>query len=941
MRNLKKVLALVIAFSMMLSVVAFAGYNDVEADADYAGAVELLSALGIFEGDEQGNFNPDKTITRAEMAAIICRALGVDVADQTATKFSDVPASHWASGYIAYASATDDPVKNPPILAGVGNGMFKPGDTLTYHQALKIVVYALGYERMASENGGWSAGSVHVANKYKITEGADTTATRGNLAILLANAMQTPVMDKTTYGNDPEWGILNGKNDKEYRTLLTDMDIYIATGVVGQKDADTIAFTIEEDSDDGEFKVSKKKNYDFEIGDSAIAAYTYQQVDAYVKKSGRTYEVVAVAPSTIGETLTILSDDIAGIDMKNGELEYFVDSANSNKTKKIDFVTPEKGEIPVEYNKGAAEVSLADFYDAKEEKAVEDVVLTFIENTADSVYDQVVAVEYTSCRVEYADADNDRLALVDGTIKFDFDAAEDGEVTYILADENGNALTIADFAEDDVVAYYANGKITKADTTYIEVIKLANAAVTGTVDEVYTSNGKKYVVIDGNDYVDATEDLGAGDEGTFYIGITGKVIEYDATLAGENYGYIVEGAIAQGSFSADKWQIKILTKADGIVTYDITDKYEEDVVLYLAENADAFGLTQVMMADVDDPDTKDIDESKTPVDVEEDKFLFEDATDGEKADTARLITFETNSKGEIKELAAAANTVKDLGGKEYNADAQSINGASLENDVAVFVVNEKDVDDIYATDISYLIDEAEYEGYAVRNKDSEYAAVVITGAEAAFNVEAGFAIVTKVSTGKDEEGDAVTKVSYVQNEEEGVLTLSYNDKSTCLNEDDYELEMGDAFMYVADANGLVSKFIVIAEVNAKGDFNVIDDLDVDASKLGKDTEIVKGYIYNEKAKKNNGKEIIYLDAAQEETLSVLAASYKYTFNGAGRNDKVVAGDFMDDVEWMEEVLDEKTEEVVGYNVCPVLFRLVDGKVVDVYASTEIQKVELK
>ena len=36
MRNLKKVLALVIAFSMMLSVVAFASYPDVPADADYA-----------------------------------------------------------------------------------------------------------------------------------------------------------------------------------------------------------------------------------------------------------------------------------------------------------------------------------------------------------------------------------------------------------------------------------------------------------------------------------------------------------------------------------------------------------------------------------------------------------------------------------------------------------------------------------------------------------------------------------------------------------------------------------------------------------------------------------------------------------------------------------------------------------------------------------------
>ena len=902
MRNLKKVLALVIAFSMMLSVVAFAGYNDVAEDADYAGAVELLSALEIFEGDENGNFNPDKTVSRAEMAALICRATGLEEmaeASKGATAFTDVAASHWASGYINVANGNG-------IINGVGGGKFAPDATLTYPQAVKMIVYALGFEPMAAENGGWDNGSVYVANKYKVTEGAAVNATRGNLAILLANAMSTPMMDKTTYGANAEYGILNGKNDKEYRTLLTDMDIYIATGVVGQKDADKIAFTLVEDSDDGEFKVSKKKNYDFVIGASDIAAYTYQQVDAYVKKSARNYEVVAVVPSTAGETLTILSDDIESIDMEAGKLEYYVDAANSNKTKKIEFVTPENDEIPVEYNKGLAEKSLEDFVD------VEDVVLTFIENDADGVYDQVVAVEYTSCRVEYVDADNDKLALVDGTIKFDFDAAEDGDVTYVLADENGNALTLADFAEDDVVAYYANGSIKKDTTTYIEIIKLSNAAVTGTVDEVYTSNGKTYVVIDGEDYVDTTGDLGAGDEGTFYIGITGKVIEYDATLAGENYGYIVEGAIAQGSFSADKWQIKILTKADGIVTYDIADKYHDTVKEYIDDNFDY-------------------------EDEKEDKFLW-DGTDADNA--ARLITFETNSKGEIKELVAAEGSAKDLAGKEYNADAQSINGASLENDAVVFVVNEKDVDDVYATDISFLIDEAEYEGYTVRNEDSEYAVVVITGAEAAFDVEAGFAIVTKVSTGKDEEGDAVTKVTYVQNEEEGVLTLSYNDKSTCLNEDDYELEMGDVFMYVADANGLVSKYIVVASIDENGDFDVIDDLDVDASELGKDTEIVKGYIYNEKAKKNNGKEIIYLDAAQAETLSVLAGSYKYTFNEAGRTDKVVAGDFMDDVEYMEEKLNGD-DEVVGYYVCPVLFRVVDGKVVDVYASTAVQTIVLQ
>ena len=72
MKNLKKVLALVIVFAMMMSTVAFAGaFPDVADDAAYASAIETLASLGFFTGDDNGNFNPDATITRAEYSVIV------------------------------------------------------------------------------------------------------------------------------------------------------------------------------------------------------------------------------------------------------------------------------------------------------------------------------------------------------------------------------------------------------------------------------------------------------------------------------------------------------------------------------------------------------------------------------------------------------------------------------------------------------------------------------------------------------------------------------------------------------------------------------------------------------------------------------------------------------------------------------------------------------
>ena len=254
MKNLKKVLALVVVFAMMISTVAFASYPDVDATADYAAAVELLSALDVLKGDDQGNFNPENTITRAEFAAVVCRALGLENSANSAkgaTAFTDVAADHWASGYINLAS-------QQKIVNGRGNGIFDPNGNVTFAEAVKMLVVALGYEPMASQRGGYPTGYLTVANSTKMTAnvsagGTDTAALRKTVAMLTANALEIPMMDQTGFGSEVTFEILDDYDN--YQTLLTNRDIYVATGVVGDTDneQDTIEFTLSEASDDFEF----------------------------------------------------------------------------------------------------------------------------------------------------------------------------------------------------------------------------------------------------------------------------------------------------------------------------------------------------------------------------------------------------------------------------------------------------------------------------------------------------------------------------------------------------------------------------------------------------------------------------------------------------------------------------------------------------------------
>ena len=70
MKNLKKVLALVLAVVMIMGTVAVASakdYADVKADSDYAEAIDVLSNLNILDGFKNGetyNFQPDGYFTR-------------------------------------------------------------------------------------------------------------------------------------------------------------------------------------------------------------------------------------------------------------------------------------------------------------------------------------------------------------------------------------------------------------------------------------------------------------------------------------------------------------------------------------------------------------------------------------------------------------------------------------------------------------------------------------------------------------------------------------------------------------------------------------------------------------------------------------------------------------------------------------------------------------
>ena len=146
MRNLKRVLSMALASVMVLGLTVVgasaANFND-QAEIEHTTAAAVMSAIGVLEGNEKGDFMPDQVLTREQAAKIITyMVMGPENAEKlgtSGTQFSDVAADRWSAPYIAYCA-------NMGILAGDGTGKFNPEGELTGHAFAKMLLVALGYD---------------------------------------------------------------------------------------------------------------------------------------------------------------------------------------------------------------------------------------------------------------------------------------------------------------------------------------------------------------------------------------------------------------------------------------------------------------------------------------------------------------------------------------------------------------------------------------------------------------------------------------------------------------------------------------------------------------------------------------------------------------------------------------------------------------------------
>ena len=580
MRNLKRALSLGLTAAMISGLMVMgssaASYADVTSE-DNQEAIEVLQAVGIMVGDENGNFNPDQNVTRNEMAVVMSNLMAYNVATYKNTSpFTDVPS--WAEPYVA-ACYTNG------ITAGYSDTVYGGNDTVTTAQAALMVMKALGYFQYSSDFGNdWQLSTVSQGNKIDLFEDVDSgvqeAMTRNDVAQLVLNALEAGTVEAEKSGQDITVGDITITSGVTYKYITSGRDYAYAindkldTNNDGSYSSGAIV-ELGEKLYQGD--LTKENGYDDFGRPAAIWDYQSKEIGTFADEADYTFTAKVTSKDLYNEVGKTATDNYTWSVTLNGEnVKYDGDDLNDNRSDDDkDFI--EK-----------AGVALDDIYDGK--ATGNGVVTQVYVDGSDKTVDVAIIYYYAAEVLEYDE--------------------EDGTITLSDLDEGPAQTTdefdATDFAEDDIVIYsYANGDIQEV---------YAADELTGEVTRVRAntsdSDGDNFVV-DGTTYnynktavADRLTTDNVNNDVVAYLDANGYVAYIDESAVTYDYAYVLSAGTdddqyGKGEDSKGTTVYARLVLTDGTIAKVETDikggmdgakKYENHIVSYTVDKNDVYSL---------------------------------------------------------------------------------------------------------------------------------------------------------------------------------------------------------------------------------------------------------------------------------------------------------------------------------------------------------------
>ena len=563
---MKKFLSLVLALAMTMSLVTVsAGAKDFTDNSkiEYKEAVDVVSALGIVEGYEDGAFNPQNTLTRGAAAKIICNLiLGTTTASALradTAPYSDVPTTNTFAGYIAYC-------QKEGIISGYADGTFKPAATLTGYAFMKMLLGALGYDSDIEGYTGanWSIAVGKRALGIGLDDGNDNfvgvnAVTREEACLYAFNTLKATMVEydaKTTVSVEGAQVTVGGSEAKN-----VSQDGY--KSYTGDSDDTTLEFC--------EKNFDKLKAKDDTNGfDAPATKWTYDgdEIGTYDKDADATL-VVADAEKSL-ETLITDGDymDISSKDI-DADAKVFFNGLDLGKYSAV------KGDDDL-----AGKGDIIDVYENDDNDVETIVIRSYTYAKIDAVDDDLsTTLKNRDASVELSLVDINGDSLGNGDYYDDYNSDEKVLNGYNADYEEGTVLAVAlaaDADDDDAILdSYVVETVTgtpsasrKVETTDYANFLLGNyqGAGKGVKNGSITVDGTKYNYAAQFTGLTDTDTVDFNKEYNVYLTAEGYVLAVDGDVtASLSDVYYVTGYYKETKAGSDSTYVQAVSLKDGTV----------------------------------------------------------------------------------------------------------------------------------------------------------------------------------------------------------------------------------------------------------------------------------------------------------------------------------------------------------------------------------------
>ena len=701
--NKKIITSLLAAGFAMSSLPVLAKVPEEIKGTKYEEPVSVLAAFKIMNGDENGEFRLDDTIIRSEVTKMAVTALGMQEAAESSKgnhDYLDVSEDHWANGYISIATGLG-------LVEGDGDGNFRPNDKITYREAVTIMVRATGYEQSALQKGGYPSGYISVASENAMLNGVSGTSekeiSRGNVAILTNNALETKKMEQTGFGDRPSYSVVD-------KTLLSDnLSAKKITGqikAVGKMTLSGVSPVNDDSVMIGNEIYKSEYNANDLLGHNVIA---YVQKDKYNEE----HLILALSNKQTNTALDISPELFRSIETKNGVDVITYYEGGKSKTASI------ASNAQLIYNNRNI-----DYDKAKLNIQDKNAYISLLDTNSDSKYDVVFVTEYENIIVESATS-----SKITGTnqkvIRLD-------DIDYKLY-QGFNEIRPTDLRKWDVIS------VVKSPTDDYHEIYMSRNTVKGKVTSI-TKNGFK---VDGTEYITAAEfdsAVSLGDTVEFCLDVNSKISAIkNVAITVNSYGYLTN---AYTSENGDTSYVKLVEKSGEKATLELASKVKLNGVSTKAEEVIKGLEKNTLIAYVTNSSNK-VSEIDTAIDKSNSGAIDTDNFTLNKKLTAVEYNSSTSKLGDVRitndTIVFDASNIDNIsvGSKSLFADKQKYTGLvydmteKLEAGVVVITATE------YTPDISsqsaVVIDISS--GLNNDGEDTDIVTLLVDGKETTLNAK--------------------------------------------------------------------------------------------------------------------------------------------------------------------------------------------------------------